>query len=115
MITTMANFANLFIYVKNNTSKNLEKATIEHTGKGGHPIKLGTIKAMSNDTSEEMCVLTCREKAELIFSYVLNGTKHSFVVYDNIIFSDLRPLVINISEENGNLIFNTEPISKKNN
>lgn len=104
-------FGNLFIYVKNHTSKDLENATIKHTGNGGHPIKLGTIKAMSNDTSEEMYVLTLREKANLVFSYVLNGKTYSSVVYNNIMFPNIRPITITITEENGQLVFTATRIS----
>jgi hypothetical protein len=114
MIPTMANFANLTIYIRNNTSKNLESATIAHTGKGGHPIKLGTIKALSNNTSEEMCILTSREKSNLVFAYLLDGINYSSVVYDNVIFSDRRPLIIDITEESGSLVFNTIPKSHEN-
>ncbi|GAA0819748.1 MULTISPECIES: hypothetical protein [Clostridium] len=112
MIPTMPNMNNVVIHVKNNTSMDLEKCTIEHTGKGGHPIKLGNIKSMEK-TNEEMCILTSQEKSDLIFSYTLNGEKYSSIVYNNIIFSDIRPLTINISENNNNLIFNTERISGK--
>ena len=107
MIPTMPNMNNVVIYINNTTSMDLEKCTIEHTGKGGHPIKLGIIKSIEK-TSEEMCILTSREKSELIFSYMLNGEKHSSMVYDNIIFSDTRPISITISKENNTLIFNTE-------
>ena len=112
MIPTMPNMNNVVIHVKINTSMDLEKCTIEHTGKGGHPIKLGNIKSMEK-TNEEMCILTSREKSDLIFSYTLNGEKYSSIVYNNIIFSDIRPLTINICENNNNLIFNTERISSK--
>lgn len=105
MIPTMPNMNNVVIHVKNNTSMDLEKCTIEHTGNGGHPIKLGNIKSMEK-TSEEMCILTSREKSELIFSYTLNGEKYSSTVYDKIIFSDVRPITITITEENNTLIFN---------
>ena len=112
MIPTMANMNNIVIHVNNNTSLSLEKCTIKHTGKGGHPIKLGSIKPMEK-TSEEMCILTSREKSELIFSYALNGETYKSTVYDNIIFSDIRPITITITEENNNLLFNTERIPNK--
>lgn len=109
---TLPNMNNIVIHVKNNASVDLEKCTIAHTGKGGHPIKLGNIKSMEK-TSEEMCVLTSREKSDLIFSYTLNGETYKSTVYDNIIFSDIRPITITISQENDTLIFNT--IHKSNN
>lgn len=45
--------------------------------------------------------------ANLVFDYVLDGINYSSVVYDNIIFFDKRPLIIDITEENGSLVFNT--------
>ena len=102
---TMPNINNIVIYVNNNTSKTLENCTIEHTGKGGHPIKLGNIKP-AEKISEEMCILTSTEKSDLIFSYALNGETVNSNVYNNIIFSDIRPITISIYEENNCLLFN---------
>lgn len=103
----MANMNNVLIHVNNNSPMNLENCTIKHTGKGGHPIKLGIIKSMDK-TSEEMCILTSREKSELIFSYQLNGEDYNLSIYDNIIFSDIRPITITITEKNTNLVFNID-------
>ncbi|GAA0086097.1 hypothetical protein UT300007_25360 [Clostridium sp. CTA-7] len=105
------NAFNTIVYVKNHTSYTLEEATIERTGPGGHPIKLGTIKTMENDIKEEICPLSVIEKSDLIFSYMLNGVKYSSTVYGNIIRTDIRPLVIDITEENGKLIFTATRIT----
>ncbi|WP_411169387.1 hypothetical protein ACH36K_02275 [Clostridium sp. MB05] len=102
---------NTIIYIKNYTSNNLEEATIERTGIGGHPIKLGTIKAMSNDINEEICPSRVMEKSDLIFNYVLNGTNYSSVIHGNITLTDIRPLVIDITEENGELVFTATRIT----
>lgn len=102
---------NTIVYIKNHTSNNLEESTIERTGMGGHPIKLGTIKAMSNDTSEEVYPSPVMEKSDLILNYVLNGTNYSSVVHGNIILNDIRPLVIDITEENGQLVFTATRIT----
>ncbi|MDZ7543511.1 hypothetical protein GNF83_20515, partial [Clostridium perfringens] len=102
---------NTIIYIKNYTSNNLEEATIERTGIGGHPIKLGTINAMSNNTSEEVCPPPVMEKSDLIFNYVLNGTNYSSVIQGNITLTDIRPLVIDITEENEQLIFSATRIT----
>lgn len=107
------NLRNIVVYVKNNTSKTLEEVTIQHTGSGGHPIKLGTIKSNSHDNKEEICSTTIVNKSELIFSYVLDENRYSLVVYDDIINTDIRPLIIEITEEDNNLVFNTERISGK--
>ncbi len=104
---------NVVVYIKNNSSTDLENCTIEHTGNGGHPIKLGNIKSM-RATNEEMCISTLREKSKLIFNYTLNEEKYRSTVYDNITFSDFREIVITITEENNNLVFNTERVSGKN-
>ncbi|MGV2643547.1 hypothetical protein ACH36K_02270 [Clostridium sp. MB05] len=105
------NKRNTIVYIKNHTSKKLEEATIEHTGIGGHPIKLGTINAMSNNTSEEVCPPPVMEKSDLIFNYVLNGTNYSSVIQGNITLTDIRPLVIDITEENEQLIFSATRIT----
>ncbi|WP_243242081.1 MULTISPECIES: hypothetical protein [unclassified Clostridium] len=107
------NLRNIIVYVRNNTSKTLEDVTIQHTGPGGHSIKLGTIKPNSNDTQEEICSTTIVNKSELIFSYVLGENRYSLVVYDDVINTDIRPIVITITEEDNNLIFNTERIPGK--
>lgn len=107
------NLRNIVVYVKNNTSKTFEEATIQHTGPGGHPIKLGTIKSNSPDNKEEICSTTIVNKSELIFSYVLDEEKYSLVVYDDIINTDIRPIVITITEEDNNLVFNTERVASK--
>ncbi|WP_322413193.1 hypothetical protein, partial [Clostridium perfringens] len=99
------------IYIKNYTSNNLEEATSERTCIGGHPIKLGTIKAMSNDINEEICPSRVMEKSDLIFNYVLNGTNYSSVIQGNITLTDIRPLVIDITEENGELVFTATRIT----
>ena len=104
---TMPNMNNIVIHVNNNTSKNLENCTIEHTGKGGHPIKLGNIQP-AEKISEEMCILTSTEKSDLVFCYALNGETYNSTVYNNIIFSDIRPITISISEENTRLLFNAK-------
>ena len=104
---TMPNLNNIVIYVNNYTSKSLENCTIEHTGKGGHPIKLGSIKP-AEKISEEMCILTSTEKSDLIFCYSLNGETYNSTVYNNIIFSDIRPITISIYEENNCLLFNAK-------
>ncbi|MDU5105673.1 hypothetical protein [Clostridium sp.] len=108
---TGLNKLNTIIYVKNHTSHNLDKVTIERTGMGGHPIELGTIKAMSNDTNEEMFPSPIMEKSNLILNYVLNGENHSSVINGNIILTDIRPLVIDIIEENGKLIFSATRVT----
>ncbi|GAA0086098.1 hypothetical protein UT300007_25370 [Clostridium sp. CTA-7] len=105
------NWYNTIVYIKNHTSYTLEESTIERTGKGSHPIKLGTIKAMSSDTSEEVYPSPEMEKSDLIFSYILNGAMYSSIVYDNIIYDDIRPLVIDITEENEQLVFTATRIT----
>lgn len=107
------NLRNIVVYVNNNTSKILENVTIQHTGPGGHPINLGTIKPNSNDTQEEICSTTIVSKSELLFSYVLGENRYNLVVYDDIINTDIRPIVITITEEDNNLVFNTERVSGK--
>lgn len=104
---------NIVVYVNNNTSKILENVTIQHTGPGGHPINLGTIKPNSNDTQEEICSTTIVSKSELLFSYVLGENRYNLVVYDDIINTDIRPIVITITEEDNNLVFNTERVAGK--
>lgn len=105
------NKRNTIIYVKNHTSHNLDKVTIERTGMGGHPIELGTIKAMSNDTNEEIYPSPIMEKSDLILNYVLNGENHSSVINGNIALTDVRPLLIDINEENGELIFSATRVT----
>ncbi|MDB1934188.1 hypothetical protein PMY12_09885 [Clostridium tertium] len=107
------NLRNIVVYVNNNTSKILEDVTIQHTGPGGHPINLGTIKPNSNDTQEEICSTTIVSKSELLFSYVLGENRYNLVVYDDIINADIRPIVITITEEDNNLVFNTERVAGK--
>ncbi|EEH99363.1 MULTISPECIES: hypothetical protein [Clostridium] len=107
------NLRNIVVYVNNNTSKILENVTIQHTGPGGHPINLGTIKPNSNDTQEEICSTTIVSKSELLFSYVLGENRYNLVVYDDIINTDIRPIVITITEEDNNLVFNTERVAGK--
>lgn len=107
---TMPNLNNIVIYINNYTSKNLENCTIEHTGKGGHPIKLGSIKP-AEKISEEMCILTSTAKSDLIFCYSLNGETYNSTVYNNIIFSDIRPITIDITEENGELAFSATRVT----
>lgn len=107
------NLRNIVVYVNNNTSKILEDVTIQHTGPGGHPINLGTIKPNSNDTQEEICSTTIVSKSELLFSYVLGENRYNLVVYDDIINTDIRPIVITITEEDNNLVFNTERVAGK--
>ncbi|EOR26456.1 hypothetical protein SDC9_62910 [bioreactor metagenome] len=102
---------NTNIYIKNHTGYNLENSTIERTGTGGHPIKLGTIKAMSSDIAEEIYPSPTMEKSDLILNYVLNGENHSSVIHGNIVLTDIRPLVIDIIEENGELIFSATRIT----
>ena len=102
---TGINRRNTIIYVKNHTPYNLNEVTIERTGIGGHPIELGTIKAMSNDTNEEIYPSPIMEKSDLILNYVLNGENHRSVINGNIILTDVRPLLIDIIEENGELAF----------
>ena len=105
------NRRNTVVYIKNHTSNNLEEATLERTGMGGHPIKLGTINAMSNNTNEEVYPSPVMEKSDLILNYVLNGTNYSSVIHGNITLTDIRPLVIDITEENGDLIFSATRIT----
>ena len=107
------NLRNIVVYVNNNTSKILEDVTIQHTGPGGHPINLGTIKPNSNDTQEEICSTTIVSKSELLFSYVRGENRYNLVVYDDIINTDIRPIVITITEEDNNLVFNTERVAGK--
>lgn len=107
------NLRNIVVYVNNNTSKILEDVTIQHTGPGGHPINLGTINPNSNDTQEEICSTTIVSKSELLFSYVLGENRYNLVVYDDIINTDIRPIVITITEEYNNLVFNTERVAGK--
>lgn len=107
------NLRNIVVYVNNNTSKILEDVTIQHTGPGGHPINLGTINPNSNDTQEEICSTTIVSKSELLFSYVLGENRYNLVVYDDIINTDIRPIVITITEEDNNLVFNTERVAGK--
>lgn len=107
------NLRNIVVYVNNNTSKILEDVTIQHTGPGGHPINLGTINPNSNDTQEEICSTTIVSKSELLFSYVLGENRYNLVVYDGIINTDIRPIVITITEEYNNLVFNTERVAGK--
>ena len=102
---------NTIIYVKNHTPYNLSEVTIERTGIGGHPIELGTIKAMSSDTNEEIYPSPIMEKSDLILNYVLNGKSHSSVINGNIILTDVRPLLIDITEENGGLAFSATRIT----
>ena len=102
---------NTIIYVKNHTPYNLSEVTIERTGIGGHPIELGTIKAMSSDTNEEIYPSPIMEKSDLILNYVLNGESHSSVINGNIILTDVRPLLIDITEENGELAFSATRVT----
>ena len=99
-------FHNIAIYINNKSSKDLENCIIEHTGQGGHPIKLGNIKSMQS-TNEEMCIITARERATLIFTYTLNNETYSSTVYDKIYFTDLSSITISIFEENNTLLFKT--------
>lgn len=108
---TGLNKLNTIIYVKNHTHHNLDEVSIERTGMGGHPISLGTIKAMSNDTNEEIFPSPIMEKSDLILNYVLNGKNHSSVIHGNIILTDLRPLIIEIDEENGELVFSATRVT----
>lgn len=112
MLTISIN--NVVVSINNKSSKDLEKCTIEHTGEGGHPIKLGNIKSMKS-TSEEMCISTSRERSKLIFTYTLNGETYSSTVYDNIFFTDIRPINISIFEENNTLLFKTARVRPENN
>ncbi|WP_291650225.1 hypothetical protein [Clostridium sp.] len=105
------NLRNIVVYVKNNTSKTLYEVTIQHTGPGGHLIKLGTIESNSHDNKEEICSTMIVNRSELIFSYVLEGNRYSLVVYDDIINTDIRPIVITITEKDNTLVFNTERVS----
>ena len=105
------NKRNTIIYVKNHTPYNLREVTIERTGVGGHPIELGTIKAMSSDTNEEIYPSPIMEKSDLILNYVLNGENHSSVINGNIILTDVRPLLIDITEENGELAFSATRVT----
>ncbi|WP_066889490.1 hypothetical protein [Clostridium nigeriense] len=107
------NLRNIVFYLKNNTSKTLENVTIQHTGPGGHPIELGTIKSNSHDNKEEICSTTIINKSELILTYTLDNITYSLIVDDNIIYSDIRPIVITITEENDTLVFNSERIAGK--
>lgn len=107
------NLRNIAIYVNNNTRKELKDVTIHHTGKGGHPINLGTIKPNSHDNKEEIASTMIINKSELILNYSLEDTSYSLVVYDELINTDIRPLIIEITEEENNLVFNAERISSK--
>ncbi|MCF0147049.1 MAG: hypothetical protein HUJ77_01485 [Clostridium sp.] len=109
----MFNIHNVSVYVNNNSPVDLENCTIQHNGNGGHPIKLRTIKSMGK-TEEEMCIITARERSELIFSYSLNGKNYSLSLYDKIFLTDLSPIIINITSEDNKLIFTTERKSVKN-
>ena len=88
--------------------------TIQHTGPGEHPINLGTIKPNSHYNTEEIASTMITNKSELILNYSLDGSNYSLVVYDYLINTDIRPLIIEITEEDNNLVFNTERISRKN-
>ncbi len=102
---------NTVLYIKNHTYYNLTDTTIERTGMGGHPIELGTINAMSSDTNEEIYPSPIMEKSDLILNYVLNGERCSSVINGNITLTDIRPLVIDITEENGELIFSATRVT----
>ena len=105
------NRRNTIIYVRNHTTHNLDEVTIERTGMGGHPINLGTIKAMSTDTNEEIYPSPIMEKSDLILNYVLNGENCSSVIHGNITLTDLRPLFIDVTEENGKLFFSSTRVT----
>lgn len=105
------NKRNTIIYVNNHTPYNLDEVTIERTGMGGHPIALGTIKAMSSETNEEMYPSPIMEKSDLILNYLLNGESYSSVIHGNITLTDLRPLIIDVIEENGELIFSATRVT----
>lgn len=102
---------NTILYIKNHTPYNLTDATIERTGMGGHPIKLGTINAMSTDTNEEIYPSPIMEKSDLILNYSLNGENYSSVIHGKITLTDIRPLIIDINQENGELIFSATRIT----
>ncbi|MDV4152351.1 hypothetical protein R0131_16110 [Clostridium sp. AL.422] len=106
-----SNLRNIAIYVNNNTSKELTDVTIYHTGSGGHPIKLGTIKPNTHDNIEQIASTMITNKSELIFSYTLDDNNYSLVVYDDLINTDIRPLIIEITEESNSLVFNSKRIS----
>ena len=108
---TGINRRNTIIYVKNHTPYNLNEVTIERTGMGGHPISLGTINAMSTDTNEEIYPSPIMEKSDLILNYVLNGESYSSVIHGKITLTDIRPLIIDINEENGELIFSATRVT----
>lgn len=111
---TGLNKLNTIIYVKNHTPYNLDEVTIERTGMGGHPISLGTIKAMSSDTNEEMFPSPVMEKSDLILNYVLNGENYSSLIHGDITLTDLRPLIIDVIEENRELIFSATRVTHEN-
>ncbi|MCF0147050.1 MAG: hypothetical protein HUJ77_01490 [Clostridium sp.] len=104
---------NTILYIKNHTPYNLVNATIERTGMGGHPIKLGTINAMSADISEEIYPSPIMEKSDLILNYTLNGENYNSVIKGNITLTDIRPLLIDITEENGELNFSATRLTHK--
>ena len=52
-----------------------------------------------------------KEKSDLIFCYSLNGETYNSTVYNNIIFSDIRPITIDITEENGELAFSATRVT----
>ena len=66
---------------------------------------------MSSDIAEEIYPSPTMEKSDLILNYVLNGENHSSVIHGNIVLTDIRPLVIDIIEENGELIFSATRIT----
>ena len=65
---------------------------------------------MSSDVNEEMYPSPIMEKSDLILNYVLKGENHSSVIHGNIFLTDIRPIVIDIIEENGELIFSATRI-----
>ena len=44
---------------------------------------------------------------------MLGENRYNLVVYDDIINTDIRPIVITITEEDNNLVFNTERVAGK--
>lgn len=96
------------IVIKNLTDDTLTDIKLTHNGTGSGNYSSEIKKIKSNESKEtELFTLRAFNHCNLILTYTYKNITNTVIVYDKLIRSDLRFMLIEVREINGEITINT--------
>lgn len=96
------------VIVKNLTNDSLSNISISHDGKvnGNYKALIKELKPMES-REVQLYTLGAREACNLILSYIYKNVSNTVIVYNKLNGNDLRLIILELRDKNGEIAINT--------